>query len=129
MAEDKKVFVCDDDLEILTSLRKLLELSGLKVMTTDKPREVLAMVKSFEPDVILLDLMMPDMNGLEVCEVLNKDETTGKIPIFIISALSDYMDIRKAYKLGVTGYFTKPYNFADVLKEIEKAIDFKRNIL
>ena len=126
MPENKKVFICDDDEDVLTSLRKLLELSGFEVKTTKKPREVAAIIKAFQPDVILLDLLMPDIGGLEICETLNKDEATRGIPIIVISALTDYMDIKRAYKTGVIGYFTKPYDFKDVLKDINKAISSKR---
>lgn len=129
MAEEKKIFICDDEENVLTSLKKMLELSGFKVRTTKKPQEVIPSVKAFQPDVILLDLLMPDIGGLEICEMLNKEEATSKIPVIIISALTDYLDIKKAYKLGVTGYFTKPYDFKDVLKEVTKAIDSKRSKL
>jgi len=122
MPENKKIFICDDDEEALTSLRKLLELSGFEVKTTKKPREVMVMIKAFRPDVILLDLLMPDIGGLEVCEILNQDEETQNIPIIVISVLAGQIDIKKAYKLGVLGYFTKPYDFNDVLREINKAI-------
>jgi len=125
MPENKKIFICDDDEEALTSLRKLLELSGFEVKATKKPREVMATIKAFRPDVILLDLLMPDIGGLEVCEILNQDEETRNIPIIIISVLAGQIDIKKAYKLGVLGYFTKPYDFNDVLREINKVISFK----
>lgn len=126
MNVNKKIFLCDDEEDVLTSLKKLLELSGFQVMATTNPHEAVDAIKAFQPDVILLDLLMPGMGGFEVCETLNRDEATKGIPIIVISVLSDYMDIKRAYKLGVTGYFTKPYDFKDVLKEINKTIDFKR---
>ncbi len=121
----KKVFVADDDLAILDSLKRMLMLSGFTVEVTGDPKEIMTKVKSFKPDIILLDLLMPHLGGLEICEMLNADKDTQGIPIIIISSLAGYTDIKKAYQLGVIGYITKPYDFAKLLEEIKSAIDFK----
>jgi two-component system sensor histidine kinase/response regulator len=68
---------------------------------------------------------MPAIGGLEVCEMLNNDKDTNGIPVIIISALTKEEDIKKAYRLGVVGYKTKPYDFSELLKEINKTIAFK----
>lgn len=125
MSEKKKIFIVDDDEAILLSLKKLLVLSGFDVDVTNEPREAVAKIKTFNPDVIILDLLMPHLGGLEICQMLNNDEQTQNIPVIVISALGRDEDIKKAYRLGVTGYFTKPYDFNDVLKEIKKSIGYK----
>jgi len=125
MAEKKRILIADDDEVVLTSLKKLLVISGFEVNVTTNARDVSTIVKSFKPHLILLDLLMPDLGGLEICDILNKDSQTQGIPIIILSAVGNYTDIRKAYKLGVIGYITKPYEFPQLLKEIQKAIDSK----
>jgi len=128
MAEKKRILIADDDEVVLDSLKKLLVISGFEVNTTANSKEISSIVKSFKPHLILLDLLIPDVGGLEICDILNKDEQTQGIPIIILSGLGDYADIRKAYKLGVVGYITKPYEFPQLLKEIQKAIDFKEKV-
>ncbi|MFA4991266.1 MAG: response regulator [Candidatus Omnitrophota bacterium] len=125
MAEKKKIFIADDDEVVLESLKKLLVVSGYEVEATANPREVVSIIKSCKPDVILLDLLMPHLGGIEICEILNGDKETRGIPIIIVSALSDHTDIKRAYKLGVTGYVTKPYDFEKLLQEIQKTISYK----
>jgi len=82
-------------------------------------------IKTFKPDLILLDLVMPNLGGMEICEMLNQDKQTCGIPIIVVSGLSKLIDQKRAYQLGVIGYFTKPYDFPKLLKEINKAISYK----
>lgn len=125
MPGKNRIFIADDDVSALGSLKDLLVFSGFEVETTENPTEVLPRVKTFKPQLILLDLVMPRLDGFEVCQILSQDQDTQAIPIIIVSALSGYTDIKKAYKLGVVGYFTKPYDFQNVLAEINKAIAYK----
>jgi len=125
MEELRKIFIADDDEAVLTSLKKLLEISGYQVLATTNPLEVVIKIRAFKPHLILLDLLMPDLGGLEICEILNKNKEIQGIPIIIISALGSYADIKKAYQLGVIGYITKPYEFPQLLKEIKRAISLK----
>jgi DNA-binding response OmpR family regulator len=125
MSNKKRIFIADDDEVILTSLKKLLVLSGFEVETTQKAKDIISKIKVFKPDVILLDLVMPNLGGMEVCEMLNQDKQTCGIPIIVVSGLSKLIDQKKAYRLGVIGYFTKPYDFPKLLKEINKAIAYK----
>jgi len=127
MTGKKKVFIADDDEPALISLKKLLSLSGFEVEGTSKPKEALAAIKSFKPDIILLDLLMPGLGGLEICVMLNEDKATQGIPIIAVSALGGYTDIKKAYKLGVVGYFTKPYDYEKLVEEMNKILARKEN--
>jgi len=125
MAEKKRILIADDDETVLISLKKLLVISGFEVNAITSSKDIMAIVKSFKPHLILLDLLIPDLGGLEICDILNKDTQTQGIPIIILSGLGDYADIKKAYQLGVIGYITKPYEFPRLLKEIQKAINSK----
>jgi PleD family two-component response regulator len=125
MAEKKRIFIADDDVEALTSLKKLLILSGFDADGTSKPKEIVGMIKTFKPDIVLLDLLMPEVGGFEICEILNDDRETQGIPIFVVSSLGGYTDIKKAYKLGVVGYFTKPYDYIRLIQEINRVLESK----
>lgn len=125
MADKKRIFIVDDEEVALTSLKKLLEFSGFEVETTRTAKDVLAKIKTFKADLIILDLLMPGLGGLEVCSMLNDDEHTRGIPIIVVSGLKSPSDLKNAYRLGVINYFTKPYDFNALLEEIRKAIAYK----
>ncbi len=127
MADKKKIFIVDDDEIALTSLKKMLVFSGFEVEITQEAKEVFPKIKAFTPHLIILDLLMPNMGGLEVCQMLNDDKETRGIPIFVVSGLNSPADQKAAYRLGVINYFTKPYDFNKLLQEINKAIFSKEN--
>ena len=125
--QDKiKILSVDDDKDVLQFLEKRLVRLGFIVKAISKPINIVASVKEFNPDIILLDLIMPHYDGLTLGEILNQDEDTRNIPIIIISALSKIEDVKKAYKIGVVGYFTKPIDFDKLVSEIYKTVSFKR---
>ncbi|MFH1441463.1 MAG: response regulator [Candidatus Omnitrophota bacterium] len=122
-----KVFIIEDDLPALESLKNLLLTSDFEVEGLSAPKEIMKSIKSFGPDIILLDLLMPGLGGLEVCQMLNSDEQTRDVPIIVISALANPADIKKAYELGVVDYLTKPYIYSELDKKIKKFISYKKN--
>ena len=124
--DKKKILIIDDDKVVLESLRRLLELHSYEALAVQEAGEAFSKAKSFNPDVILLDLLMPRLGGLEICEMLNSDKETRGIPIIVVSALDKEADIKKAYRLGVVGYITKPYDLNKLLQEINKAISYKQ---
>lgn len=125
MADKKRIIIVDDDKTVLESLEKLLVLSGFEALSICEPREAVSKIKAFKPNIILLDLLMPHLGGLEICEILNAAKDTQGIPIIILSALDKEADIKKAYRLGVVDYITKPYDFQDLLRKINKAVFYK----
>lgn len=120
-----KVFIIEDDEPSLVSLKKLLIAAGFEADGITNPKVAAAKAIFFKPNIILLDLLMPGIGGLEICEMLNNDERTRSIPIIVISALGSPVDIKKAYELGVVDYLTKPYDYQDLLRRIRKFISYK----
>ncbi|MDD5583895.1 MAG: response regulator [Candidatus Omnitrophica bacterium] len=127
MPEKKRIFIADDDQVVLDSLQKLLAISGFEVAVSLTSKGMVEAIKSFHPHLILLDLLMPGVGGLEICEFLNNDKDTKNIPIIILSGLAKDEDIKKAYHLGIIDYITKPYDFNTLLKAINKAIAYKES--
>jgi len=126
MALKKKIFIADDDEAALKSLKGLLNLSDFQVEATTDARSIISMVKETKPQLILLDLLMPDLGGFEVCEMLHDDDQTRGIPIVIISAVGYFKDIKelvnKKRPQGVAACIAKPYKFKNLLKIIRKII-------
>lgn len=124
----KRIFIADDQSEVLSLLKDFLTTNNFDVMTCRESKNVLRLIRSFKPQLILLDLLMPDLGGFEVCEILNNEPETRGIPIIVISGLSDSLDIKKAYKLGVVDYLVKPFSLDSMLKKISQAIANKEKL-
>ena len=125
----KKIFIADDQEDILSLLKDFLINHDFEVMVLKEPKNILASIISFKPNLILLDLLMPDLGGFEICEILNKNSQTREIPIIIISGFGNLVDIKKAYGLGAVGYFVKPFSLGDLFTKIIKTINNKETKL
>jgi CheY-like chemotaxis protein len=124
--EKKKVLVIDDEEDFLKITELNLEATGkYKVMTSPSAKEIISYVHTFKPDVILLDILMPGLGGIEACEMLNKDAIGRGIPIVILSALDKDQDKLRAFKVGVVDYLAKPIDKNVLIAKIEKALRFK----
>ena len=125
----KKIFIADDQEDVLLLLKDFLDKHDFEVMAVKEPKNVFLSVVSYKPDLILLDLLMPDLGGFEICEILNKNLQTREIPIIIISGFGDATDIKKAYCLGAVGYLVKPFALGSLFTEITKIITNKESKL
>jgi CheY-like chemotaxis protein len=122
----KKVMIVDDEVDFLKMVKLNLEASGkFEVLAFSNANEIIPQLHSFKPDVILLDMVMPGIGGIEACEMLNQDPIGQGIPILILSALDKDKDKLLAYKKGVVGYLTKPIERGLLIAKIESALDSK----
>jgi signal transduction histidine kinase len=112
------ILVVDDTPENLQLLVGMLKEKGYKVRPVPSGELALSGAKIFPPDLILLDIMMPEMDGYEVCSKLKADERTKDIPVIFISALSDVLDKVKAFGVGGVDYITKPFQEEEVLARV-----------
>lgn len=118
--------IIDDEESFALLLKIRLEYSGsYEVMAASDAKDIIERVHIFKPDVILLDLLMPGIGGLDVCDMLNNDPFGQTIPIIVVSGLDKSADKVEAFKLGITDYFTKPVDDAKLIEAIEKAIKSK----
>lgn len=121
--EKKRILVVDDEVNITSMIKTRLEYTGeYEVRTLSDAKNIVLEVRTFKPDCILLDLLMPEIGGIEVCQMLNNDSLGITIPIIVISALDKNVDKIKAYKLGVVDYLTKPFEAQALLHVVEKAV-------
>jgi len=113
------ILVVDDTLANVQLLSGLLRAQGYKVRPVLSGRQAIQAVQSHPPDLILLDITMPEMSGYEVCEQLKNDPATADIPIIFISALSEAFDKVKAFSVGGVDYVTKPFQSEEVQARIQ----------
>ncbi len=111
MSMPKKVLVAEDDPDIQVILRMVLtRLGKCEVNITFQGDQVIPMVKSHKPDLVLLDVMLPEKSGLEICKDLKSDPDTKNIPIIFLTARALPIDIKEALTLGAAGYLAKPFD-------------------
>jgi signal transduction histidine kinase/CheY-like chemotaxis protein len=113
---DKQILVVDDDTNIRQLLRQELENEGYQVIEAENGQDAVAKTKTLQPDLIILDIMMPELSGFDVAAVLKNDPRTLDIPIVILSIVEDE---KRGYRLGVERYMTKPIDIDALLKEID----------
>lgn len=106
----KSMLVVEDEPEIAELLRFHLAREGFDVRLTHSGKVALTQIESNSPDLVLLDLMLPDLDGLEVCRRLKRDPRTRRIPILIVSAKGEEADIVAGIELGADDYITKPFS-------------------
>ena len=128
MTEDNKgnILIVDDTPENLQVLSATLSDRGYKVRGVIKGTMAIRAAKSAPPDLILLDIKMPDLTGYEVCEQLKADPQTKEIPVIFISALDEVLDKVKAFEIGGVDYITKPFQVEEVLARVEHQLTIKR---
>ena len=116
----------DDEKDFLFITKLNLEQSGkFEVLALSSAKDILSQFHSFKPHIILLDLLMPEMGGLEICEMLNNDPLGKGTPIIILSALDKDADKLRAFKAGVVDYLIKPIEDKELIGKIEKALQYK----
>ena len=113
------ILAIDDTPENLALLSQMLTEKGYKVRSVTKGSTAIRGAKAVPPDLILLDVKMPEMNGYKVCQHLKADESTKDIPIIFISALGDVFDKVKAFQVGGVDYITKPFQVEEVLARLD----------
>jgi two-component system, OmpR family, response regulator len=106
-----KVLVAEDDPDIQVILRMVLtRLGKCEVSITYQGNEVFPMAKTVQPDLILLDVMLPELSGFEICKLLKADEGTKNIPVIFLTARSMPAEMQNALTLGAAGYLAKPFD-------------------
>ena len=114
-----RVLVVDDEPDLVRILEFGLKAAGYHVETANDGQEGLKKARELKPDIILLDLMLPKLDGYKVCRLLKFDERYKQIPIMILSARTQEGDQNLAHEMGANRFLTKPYEFAEILQHIQ----------
>jgi CheY-like chemotaxis protein len=122
----KKILLVEDEKNIILGVTICLRSAGLDVEVAEDGAEALKMVQASKPDLVLLDLVMPRLNGLDALKTMKENEQTRDIPVIVLSARAQEEDIRRAIDLGADGYMAKPFRPAELLEVIERVLAEKK---
>ncbi|CAG0972352.1 MAG: transcriptional regulator [Candidatus Methanoperedens nitroreducens] len=122
-----KILLVDDEIDTLLPLKRSLEVEDYIVIGAGNGPEALIKAKTEIPDIILLDLMMPEMDGYEVCEKLKKDPITKNIPVIILTAKDAVRDKVKGLDIGADDYVTKPFNLNELKARVKSVLRRTKN--
>lgn len=122
MLSQKSILVVDDETDVLKVIGKRIEKAGYKVLTALSGKEALGLLKEEVPDLILLDVMMPEMDGIEVFKNIRRKKELATIPIIFFTAKDSMEDKIKGFKIGVNDYITKPIDHRELLARIEAVL-------
>lgn len=121
------LLLVDDHTLNIQILHKILSKDGYKFAVAEDGRGVFEVVKDLKPDLILLDIMLPDMDGFEICRRLKKSEKTSDIPIIFLTAKSEPEDKVRGFELGAVDYITKPFDQSEVRARVKNHLALKRH--
>jgi DNA-binding response OmpR family regulator len=116
------VLVVDDDPVILRLLQVNFELEGISVVTAVDGDEGLEMVQSDPPDLVISDIMMPKVNGLELLAALRSSPDTAAMPVILLSAKAQVADVQRGLELGADDYVTKPFDPLELIDRVYKVL-------
>lgn len=116
------ILVTDDDPSLRYIMRFGLSRSGMTVFEAVDGLDALKKVEQYRPDVILMDIMMPDMDGITTCRLIRQNPDNAMIPIIMLSASSKDKIVDECYSAGASGFLHKPVPLADLLKTVEKSL-------
>src|SRR6187200_2411089 len=115
----KKILLIEDNLEVRENTEEILSLANYEVLTAPNGKVGVELAQKENPDLIICDIMMPELDGYGVLHILNKKAETAGIPFIFLTAKTEKTDIRKGMNLGADDYLTKPFDDTDLLNAIE----------
>lgn len=117
-----KILVVDDEEDVVTFIKRALAMEGMEVVTAFDGLSALDTALEEEPDLVILDIMMPIMNGYEVCARLRLEDKTKNVPIILLSSAYTADTVRQAKVAGGSGYVAKPFTPGELVSEIKKLL-------
>ena len=123
MGDKKKILIVEDEPHTVQTIKDRLEFYGYEVITASDGEEALSKARNEAPNLILLDLMLPKMNGYEVCQLLKFDQKYKHIPIIMLTARTQETDKNMGKETGADEYVTKPFEFDDLVPKIKTYLE------
>ena len=118
----KTILIVEDDLDMLNLYQGVLS-HIFEIISATDGKEAVELAVSTVPDIILMDVMMPVMGGLEALKLIKENPTAATIPVILLSALGEYEDIRRGYSMGASCYITKPFTKKELLMAIKGCLE------
>jgi CheY-like chemotaxis protein len=118
----KTVLIIEDNLEIRENTTEILELGGFKVVGAENGKEGIAIAKDTRPDIILCDIMMPQVDGYQVIRELKSNPETSSIPFIYVTASGEKSEVQLAMNMGANGYVRKPFDIKELMQVINQCL-------
>ena len=119
---EKTVMIIEDEEDAAELFAEMMRVSGFRVVKTSSSAPAIRMMTAEKPDVILLDIMMPEISGLDILRQMRRDPALAGIPVVVVSAKSMPADIKNGMEAGASTYLTKPVGFLDLKEAVERAL-------
>jgi CheY-like chemotaxis protein len=119
---EKTVLIIEDEEDAAELFAEMMRVSGFRVLKTSSSTPAISMMNAEKPDVVLLDIMMPEISGLDILRQMRRDPTLASIPVVVVSAKSMPADIKNGMEAGAFTYLTKPVGFLDLKEAVERAM-------
>ena len=123
IANQKTVMIIEDETDAAELFGEMMRVNGFRVIKMFSSTPALAIIAQEKPDLILLDIMMPDISGLEVLRFMRREPALAQIPVIVVSAKSMPNDIKIGLDAGASMYLTKPVGFQDLKNAVEKVLN------
>jgi len=121
MAE-KTVFIIEDEEDAAELFAEMMRVSGFRVLKTSKSKPAISMMLENNPDLVLLDIMMPEISGIDILRQMRRDPNLSNIPVIVVTAKSMPADIKNGMEAGASTYLTKPVGFQELKEAVERTL-------
>ena len=119
----KEILIVDDEPSIVVPIQFLMEQQGYRVMTANRGEDALDLIYQYKPDLVLLDIMLPGMDGYEVCEIVRLNPNYQDVKIIFLTAKGREVEIAKGLALGADAYITKPYSNDELVAKVKELLE------
>jgi CheY-like chemotaxis protein len=121
-SSQKTVLIIEDEEDAAELFAEMMRVSGFRVLKTSSSAPAISMMVADKPDVVILDIMMPEISGLDILHQMRSDPELSSIPVVVVSAKSMPADIKNGMEAGASTYLTKPVGFLELKEAVERAI-------
>lgn len=122
VSSSKKILIVEDEPNVRNFVKVYLEFEGYQVVEAKNGKEGLEQVKAEQPDLVVTDIMMPEMDGVTFYKTLRQDEKTKSLPVIVLTVKDEFEDIKFAYLIGVDEYVTKPFDPQHLVRKIKEIL-------
>ena len=119
----KEILIVDDEPNVVVPIQFLMEQQGYRVMIAERGEDALDLIYHYKPDLVILDIMLPGMDGYEVCEIIRLNPNYQDVKIIFLTAKGREVEIAKGLALGADAYITKPYSNAELVAKVKELLE------
>jgi len=123
--DQKTVLIIEDEEDAAELFAEMMRISGFRVIKTSKSAPAIAMMNTEKPDVVLLDIMMPEISGLDILRQMRRDPNLANIPVIVVTAKGMPADIKNGMEAGASTYLTKPVGFRELKEAVNRTLGIK----